>query len=174
MKILIAYYTKTGTTAKCAGMLHDCFAHHEVTLADMAEGEIHPESFDVAIFGAPIRMGHIDKRMRTYLAGHAEALAHVDVGLFVCCGEPELAQDVMLHDIPRELYETAVAVGNFGGELLVEAQRSFFAKMFVRYVRRSIRNDQRDDDIADEDKPQYPALRPDDIERFADTIRKSR
>lgn len=172
MKILIAYYTKTGTTAKCAAMLRSYFYLHDMTLADLSTEEPDIAAYDAVILGAPIRMGRLDKRMRNYLKENERVFALKPIGLFVCCGEPETAQDIMLKDIPRELYETAVAVGNFGGEFDVSAQKSFPAKVFVWLMRRSIRRAQVDEDISEEDKPIYPEIRPDDIRRFADSFKQ--
>ena len=172
MKILIGYYTKTGTTAKCAGMLGEQFHNHEVTVANLAADAADLGAFDVILLGASVRMGRIDKRLRAYLKANANALAGKRTGYFLCCGVVEQAGDVFAHDIPRKLLEEAKATSAFGGELEVSAQKGFFGKMMVRMMRRSIKNGELDDDLCYTDNLGLPEILPDSIARFADEIKQ--
>ena len=171
MKILIAYYTKTGSTARCAAMLRAQFYNHEMTVADLSGDAVPLEEYDTVILGAPIRMGHIDKRMRTFLQNNTAPLADRNVAFFVCCGLPQDAPDVIKSDIPAALLDRAVAAVPVGGELQVASQENAFDKLLVRLMRRSIKNKQLDDDIDEEDKPHFPEIMPDQISRLADAVK---
>lgn len=172
MKILIAYYTKTGTTAKCAALLREQFYNHNMTVADLATQTVDLTAYDAVILGAPVRMGHIDQRLRNFLKTHAPLLADKITAYFVCCGDPSQAQETFTRDIPADLLASAVAAAPFGGELSVEAQHGAWNKLLVRLMRRSIKNKQLDDEISDEDKPRFPEIMPDRISRFADEIKR--
>lgn len=171
MKILIAYYTKTGTTARCAAMLREQFYNHEMTVADLARDAVDFDDYDAIILGAPIRMGHVDKRMRIFLQINTARLSEKKMAYFVCCGLPQDAPDVMQNDIPAALLDHAVAAVPVGGELLVASQKNIADKLLVRLMRRSIKNKQLDDDIDEEDKPHFPEIMPDQISRLADAVK---
>lgn len=171
MKILIAYYTKTGSTARCAAMLRAQFYNHDMTVADLASDAVELDDYDTVILGAPIRMGHIDKRMRIFLQNNTARLADRNVAFFVCCGLPQDAPDVLRSDIPAALLDHAIAAVPVGGELQVASQKNVFDKLLVRLMRRSIKNKQLDDDIDEEDKPHFPEIMPDQISRLADAVK---
>ena len=171
MKILIAYYTKTGSTARCATMLRAQFYNHDMTVADLASDVVELDDYDTVILGAPIRMGHIDKRMRAFLLNNTARLSDRNVAFFVCCGLPQDAPDVLRSDIPAALFDRAIAAVPVGGELQVASQKNVFDKLLVRLLRRSIKNKQLDDDIDEEDKPHFPEIMPDQISRLADAVK---
>ena len=173
MNILIGYYTKTGTTAKCAGMLGEQFHNHEVTVADLSGEPVDLGAFDVLLLGASVRLGRIDKRLRAYLKANAAVLAEKRTGYFICCGVPEQAGDVFAHDIPRELLENASATASFGGELEVSAQKHLFGKFVVFMMRRAIKNGELDEDLCYTDSEGLPQILPDSIARFADEIKRN-
>ena len=172
MKILIGYYTKTGTTAKCAALLREQFCNHEVTVADLSADGADLGAFEVVLLGASVRMGRIDKRMRTFLKANAAQLAGKRTGYFICCGAVEQAGDVFAHDIPRGLLDAAAATGAFGGELNVAAQKNLFGKLTVIMMRRSIKNGELDEDLCYTDNLGLPEILPDHIARFADEIKR--
>lgn len=172
MKILIGYYTKSGTTAKCAAMLGEQFHNHEITVVDLSGETVAPDAYDVILLGAPIRMGHVDSRLRAFVRDNQAVLATRKAGYFACCGAPELAREVLERDLPADLIRSAVTLGAFGGELNVEAQRGFFAKMTVRMMRRAIKNNQLDEDLCERENDGYPEILPDHIARFADEIKR--
>lgn len=172
MKILIGYYTKTGTTAKCAEMLAKHFHNHDVTVLSLTEGTVDLCAFDVILLGASVRVGRIDKRLRAFLKANAKRLAESKVGYFLCCGLPDQLGDVLAHDVPRKLLETAVATAAFGGELEISAQKGFLNKVIVWSMRRSIKNGELDEDLCYTDNRGYPEILPDSISRFADQIKQ--
>lgn len=171
MKILIAYHTKTGTTARCADMLREHFDRHDTTVADLARDAVDLDAYDTVILGAPVRMGRIDRRMRTFWQVNAARLADKNRAFFVCCGSMQDAPDIMARDIPAVLMQDSAGAAAVGGELLVSAQHGAAAKVLVWLMRRSIKNKQLDDDIDDEDKPRFPAIMPDQIARLADAVK---
>ena len=172
MKILIGYYTKSGTTAKCAELLRKQFHNHETSVVDLMSS--HPDlgEYDVVLLGAPIRMGRMDRRFRRYLKTNESALAARRLGFFACCGAAELALELMEKDVPDALWETAVAAEAFGGELIVKSQRNIFAKITVWMMRRAIKNGELDEDLCDSGSVGYPEILPDHIARFADKIKR--
>lgn len=172
MKILIGYYTKSGTTARCAEMLRAQFHNHETTVANLAESAPAPDAFDAVLLGAPIRMGHMDKRFRAYVKANEGMLKGKRLGFFACCGAAELAREVMERDIPASLIDVAISTEGFGGELNVKAQKGIFAKIMVWMMRRAIKNGELDEDLCDSGSVGYPEILPDHIARFADEIKK--
>ena len=172
MKILIGYYTKSGTTAKCAGLLRAQFHTHEVEVADLAVEKPAAEAYDAVLLGAPIRMGHMDKRFRAFVKANERALTGKRLGFFACCGAAELAREIMAKDIPASLWESAVASEAFGGELDVKAQKGILAKITVWMMRRAIKNGELDEDLCDSGSVGYPHIMPEHIARFADEIKR--
>ena len=172
MKILIGYFTKTGTTAKCAAMLGKQFHNHEVLVASLASEAVDLTEFDVVLLGASVRFGRLDKRFRAFLKANAARLAEKKTGYFMCCGAVEQSGDVFAHDIPRALLDAAVVKSAFGGELEISAQKGFFGKVIVWMMRRSIKNGELDEDLCYTDHLGLPEVLPDAIARFADDIKR--
>ena len=173
MKILIGYYTKSGTTAKCAELLSKQFHNHITEVVDLAATQPHLGDYDTILLGAPIRMGRMDKRFRAYLKANESVLGKARLGFFACCGAAELAVEVMERDIPKSLSANAIALDSFGGELNVKAQKGFVAKIVVWSMRRAIKNGELDEDLCDSGSIGYPEILPDHIARFADEIKRN-
>ena len=172
MKVLIGYYTKSGTTAKCAKLLSEQFHNHETTVVDLASNVPVWDEYDVALLGAPIRMGHMDKRFRAFVKANEQTLMGKRLGFFACCGAAELAREVMEKDTPASLIDAAASTEGFGGELNVKAQKGIFAKIMVWMMRRAIKNGELDEDLCDSGSVGYPEILPDHIARFADEIKR--
>ena len=173
MKILIGYYTKSGTTAKCAELLSKQFHNHETVVVDLSCAQPALQNYDTVLLGAPIRMGRMDKRFRHYLKANEVALGASRLGFFCCCGATELAPDVMKKNVPASLWERAIAADAFGGELNVKAQKNLVAKITVWMMRRAIKNRELDEDLCDSGALGYPEILPDHIARFADEIKRN-
>ena len=172
MKILIGYYTKSGTTAKCAELLSKQFHNHTTEVVDLAVTQPDLGDYDTVLLGASIRMGRMDKRFRKYLKANETALTACRLGFFACCGATELAPDVMKKDISAALTDHALAMDSFGGELIVKAQKGIVAKIIVLMMRSSIKNGELDEDLCDSGAVGYPEILPDHIARFADEIKR--
>ena len=173
MKILIGYYTKSGTTAKCAELLAKQFHNHTTEVVDLSGAQPDLREYDTVLLGAPIRMGRMHKRFCTYLKTNEADLSACRLGFFACCGASELALEVMEKDIPASLWARAAAADAFGGELNVKAQKGFFAKAMVWMMRRAIKNGELDEDLCDSGSVGYPEILPDHIARFADQIKRN-
>lgn len=172
MKILIGYYTKSGTTQKCAVMLRDQFHNHEMTVADLSTDQPDLQPFDAVLLGAPIRMGHMDKRFRAYLKANTAVLSGKRLGFFACCGISEQYRKVMERDIPAPLLEAAAITESFGGTLDIRSQPNLFGKVLVFFMRRSIKSKELDEDLCDSGSLGLPYIMPDHISRFADVIKQ--
>ena len=172
MKILIGYYTKTGTTAKCADILRAQFHNHEVTVANLATDAVDLGAYDAVLLGASVRMGRSDRRFRAFLRTNETTLLGKKTGYFLCAGAPELVEDVMNRDLPASLLKNATATSAFGGELNVAAQKNIFGKLIVRAMRSSIKGKELDDDLCYSDELGFPEILPDSIARFADEIKQ--
>lgn len=173
MKILIGYYTKSGTTAKCAEMLRNQFHNHTTEVVDLSATQPNLGDYDTVLLGASIRIGRMDKRFRKYLKANETSLTSCRLGFFSCCGASELAPDIMRKDIPAALVECAAAIDAFGGELIVKTQKNLIAKITVWMMRRAIKNGELDEDLCDSGSVGYPEILPDHIARFADEIKRS-
>lgn len=68
MKILIAYVSKSGTTAECAELLRRQFPGSDVTLSDLAAELPDVTAYDAVIAGSYIRFGKTDRHFREFLA----------------------------------------------------------------------------------------------------------
>ena len=70
MKILIAYSSANGTTAKCADMLAEKLkAKNEVSLVNVKDVIPAPEGFDAVILGSSVRMSKISSLVTNSYVG---------------------------------------------------------------------------------------------------------
>ena len=162
MKILIAYATKSGTTRTAATMLRELLPQHEVTLCDLAALTPNPADFDHVVLGAPIRFGRAHKALRSFIKAHEEGLAGVPHSLFLCCAFPDAFDDYVVRTFPAALFDTALDVVYFGGEMKVEKQRGL-DKLFARAVRSSVRESEDADAM-------LPGILPEHIRLLADKL----
>ncbi len=169
MKVLILYATRNGVTGQCAQMLKkklDAFS--EVTLCDIhKETPPSPESFDVAVLGGSVRMGHLAKALRQYLKQHKEALSGMPAAFWFCCGFPENMEDYIETQLPRGI-RFSLGIHCFGGELKPEKLHGM-DKFVIKAVRSSIRT--RDFEASEMDQFTLPEITPENIDRLADAIR---
>lgn len=136
MKILIAYASKYGFTQKAAEKLRDGLTtgKHEVTLINL--GEEQPSSldlFDAVVIGGSIYAGFIRPEVRKFCRKNLEALTGKRLGLFVCCGLENKAEEQIKAVFPRELLSRAAATGYFGYEVNYDVM-SFFDRIVMRLV----------------------------------------
>jgi len=167
MQILIAYTSKTGTTATCAAMLKDALASsHGVTLCDAGKETIPaPSGFDAVILGSSVRMERVSKPIRQYIARHTDALNAMPCAVFLCCGFPDRFDDYVHDGIPRTLIPS-LGFHCFGGELDPKK-----AHGIDRLLLRSIRNSIREHDFEDGFyEGSLPNILPEAITRLADRL----
>lgn len=168
--ILILYTSKSGTTATCARMLAEHFAGQSVTVRDLAESAPALIDYDIALLGAPVRMGHLEKKMKAYLADNESMLHSLTFGFFVCCADDSQTEEYLRAALPVSLREHATALACFGGELKVDHQKNFFMKLVVRAMRSYALEDTGNPD--EEHRP-LPEILPEHIRQFADTVRRT-
>ena len=166
MKILIAYTSKNGTTAKCAKMLAEKLdVSHEVKLTDMnKEDTVSPEGFDVVVLGSSVRMGAVSKKVKKYIKTNIDTLNAKQCAVFLCCGIPDEFEDY-LSQIPKYLIPS-LGIHCFGGELKPREVRGF-DKIIIKIMRNSItRHDFEDSNYTG----MLPEIIPEHINLLADRI----
>lgn len=170
MKILIAYATKNGTTAKCAEILAAHLKNHDVTLLRVGKGGKkipNIDGYDVTVFGSNVRMTKIDKELSEYLRANTDMLRSRACAYFLCCGFVDCFEDYLYKNIPEILIENSKAVGCFGGSLDKNSARGF-DKFVISAVRSNILgggdNGQEREDMS------LPTIMEPNIAQFADCI----
>lgn len=170
MNVLIAYASRTGTTAQCARMLADRLAVQNVTLCDIENDSIPSlDGFDFVALGAPVRYGKLPKSMCAFMHRRSEALMSRSVGYFICCGYIDSAPEYLRKLIPAELVSRAAVTSCFGGKIDPRRVRGI-DRLAVRMIIAAIRDSGEDALIKIVD---MPAINPDNIERFADAVKAS-
>ena len=168
MKILIAYVSKSGTTAERAELLRRQFPGSDVTLSDLAAELPDVTAYDAVIVGSYIRFGKTDRRFREFLARNEGALTEKPLGLFLCCWEIQNLEDYVADCLPKDLAGHAFDVECFGGSLDIRRFHGF-ERIAVHFMRSSILNS------SEHDEGQYektlPAILPDNISRMATHLR---
>lgn len=134
MKILVAYASGTGVTEKCARLLADMLPGAEV--CNLKKIPVDPSGYDTVIVGGSIRFGALAAQARTYLEKCEPILSGKRLGLFICCGAENNADDIFARNVPESLLNHAVARMSFGGELAVERARGI-EKLMLRMMLKS-------------------------------------
>ena len=170
MNILIAYTTKSETTKECAKRLSTLFSNHTVELVDLSTTAPDLSAYDLIAIGAPVRYGRIDKRAARFVKQNEETLKTKKYGLFCCCGFPDAAEDCFARSYSNEILNTSLMNVAFGGVMdpaRVHGLDRLVTKMVLRSIESNNRNEDRDRDIP------LPAVLPENIRAFADTLRES-
>ncbi len=154
MKILVAYASKTGTTAKCAKMLAGYLAGAD--LVDLTKKTPILDKYDLIIIGASIRMGYIHKTAGIFINEHQQQLLSKKIGFFFCNGFSEDMDELIEDNLPDEVAKKAIVIDSFGGELVIEKQKGI-----DRYVAKMIAKK------ADEQKAPLPRIYTERIKQFA-------
>ncbi len=133
MKALIVFAGKYGCTKKAAHLLRNELSG-EVTLVNLAE-EKPPslDTFDRIIIGGSIYAGLIRPEVRRFCRENLAALTGKRLGLFVCCGLENKAEEQIKTVFSRELLSRAAATGYFGYEVNYE-KMSLVDRIIMRLV----------------------------------------
>ena len=170
MKILIAYSSATGTTAKCAELLKNMLSGHEVTIADLASESPSPEGYDFVALGGHIRKNRLDTNLNNYLKNKGGDLPDGKWGCFICCAYLDSADEYLRINIPAELRDGAAVLSCFGGELNSKAVRGL-DRIRVNMMKNYILDDgNRDGETIHRSLPE---IHIDDISRFATVIKET-
>ncbi|HHU81535.1 MAG TPA: flavodoxin [Firmicutes bacterium] len=136
MKILIVFASKYGFTQKAAEKLRGELSagKHGVTLINLEE-ELPAglETFDAVVIGGSIYAGLIRPEVRKFCRENLAALTGKRLGLFVCCGLENKAEEQIKAVFPRELLDRATATGYFGYAVNYE-KMSFIDRIIMRLV----------------------------------------
>ncbi len=138
MKILIAYTSKTGTSAECAEILASKLKDgNEIALVDMKKQEAESaSSFDTIVLGSSVRMGHISKELKNYIKSNREALSKIPCAVFLCCGFPDEFEEYVTREFPSD-FAPSYGFHCFGGELKPKKARGL-DRFILKAMRRSI------------------------------------
>ncbi len=135
MRIVIAYTSRSGSTATVARWMEDelrSAGHHVESIDASKESSLSGEC-DLLIAGCPVRLERTDTTLKTFLESNREQLEGVPKALFVVCmflwrGRSYLSQLREAVDPP------VVALRAFGGRL------GPFNRLDEGYVRQASRN----------------------------------
>lgn len=133
MKTLIAYCSRHGSTEKIAHLLFMEIEHGPVRLLDLSL-EPMPKSlkeFDQVIIGGSIHYGQIQKSVKDFYNEFMDELLQKRLGLYMCYMLDEKAEEEFNQAYPEALRNHAIALGFFGGELLID-KMNFLEKFVVR------------------------------------------
>jgi menaquinone-dependent protoporphyrinogen oxidase len=115
MKTLILYYSKYGTTQKCAQKLADKIEGGADIVGYKERKKANLNDYDTVIIGAPVYMGML-KKMKAYCEANLDKLLNKKVGLFVCYMDEETPmEDKIGGYFPQQLIDHATAIQGFGG-----------------------------------------------------------
>lgn len=131
MKTLIVYASSTGTVEKCAKQLAELLPGAELHALEK-KGNPSPEGYDAVIVGGCIRGGGLAPFAQMYLEECEEMLLKKQLGLFICCGDDERADEYFAGNVSEELLNHAVVRMSFGGELDAERAKGIIDRMLVK------------------------------------------
>ncbi len=134
MKTLIAYSTKHGTAESSAKKLSKNLKG-DVDLVNLKKAkDIQLSKYDKVIIGSSVYMGKIRKEALKFCNDNLSSLKDVKVGLYICCmTEGEKAHRQLKDNFPKELVDSAIVTGIFGGEFDFE-KMNFMEKMVIKKV----------------------------------------
>lgn len=170
MKILIAYYSRSGTARTCAELLGRELSNHTVELSDLSSEFPNPEVFDAVVIGSSVRMGKLGKSFIKFVSENANTLASKPHGFFVCGADPDLYSEYIRKAISESLIASAFDVSYFGGELRPEKHKGL-EKIAVRIMRDSYTDASDTNDS--ESASALPTISEPTIAQFADKLKKS-
>lgn len=133
MKTLIVYATKNGVTEKAAKILGEKLGGAD--LKNIARDTFDLADYDRVLVGSNVRMGTIDRKIRTFLRSQIGILLQKELGLFLCCCFPKQEQAYFESNVPSQLLNHAKAAAAFGGELdraKLKGADKLVAKMVLR------------------------------------------
>lgn len=169
MKIGIVYASRGGTTKECARLLARELKNHDVTVLEIGKDNIDLDEFDITVVGFSIRMAKPVSAARSFLKKNKAKLLSCRVGYFICCGFVDCFEEYAEKALPRELYNSALAISCFGGSLDPERFKGL-DKILVKTIRNEILGG---GDNADQRRDMtLPTIFESNITQFAERIRE--
>ena len=124
MKTLIAYSTTLGCTEQCASKLKDDLGEGVEMIRISSRRRYNLKQYDTIIVGGSIHEGMIQRSVHKFCEIYLEVLIKKQVGLFVCCMDPDADEkEIIKRAFPELLVENALASGFFGGELNIKKMK---------------------------------------------------
>ncbi len=161
MKIMIAYTTKTGCCAECAKLLAEQLKNHSVDIYDISVVNPKIEEYDLCIIGGSIRMGKLDKKIRTFINDNENLLMNKKTAYFICNAFSDQSEYYFKKAFPRWAIDGALFFDSFGGELKLDKQKGL-DKLIVKLI---LKENEENDEFT------MPNILTESIGRFADKIK---
>lgn len=136
MKTLIAYSTTLGCTEQCASKLKEDLGDGVEMIRISRRKRYNLEPYDTIIIGGSIHEGLIQRSVYKFCENNLETLILKQVGLFVCCMDPDANEKELIdRAFPEELVRHALSSGFFGGELNIK-KMNLLQKIMTRKAAR--------------------------------------
>jgi len=136
MNTLIAYSTTLGCTEQCASKLKDDLGNGVEMIRISRRRKYNFQQFDTIIIGGSIHEGLIQRSVYKFCETNLEILLQKQVGLFVCCMDPDAnEQELIDRAFPEVLVNHALSSGFFGGELNIK-KMNLLQKIMTRKAAR--------------------------------------
>ena len=117
MKTLILYYSKYGTTERCAKDLAEKINEGVDIISYSQRKQADLDSYDTIIIGGPVYMGML-KKVKSFTEANLQKLLTKRVGLFICgMDKDEPLEEKIKRFFPPELIEHASSIMAFGGAI---------------------------------------------------------
>ncbi len=136
MKTLIAYSTTLGCTEQCASKLKEDLGNGVEMVRISRRRKYNLQQYDTVIIGGSIHEGMIQRSVYKFCESNLEHLLQTQVGLFVCCMDPDAnEQELIERAFPEKLLNHALSSGFFGGELNIR-KMNLLQKIMTRKAAR--------------------------------------
>lgn len=133
MKTAVIYCSKHGTVKKTTAYIQKAIPDSEMMdLSTSREPDL--QHFERIILGASVRLGQINRPMKTFIRQHEDLLLEKTLGLFLCCMQDDMEAQLQFENaFPESLREHATASVLPGGELIF-SKMNMFEKIIIRKV----------------------------------------
>ncbi len=136
MNSLIAYSTTLGCTEQCAAQLKDDLGNGVELIRISRRKKYNLHEYDTVIIGGSIHEGMIQRSVYKFCENNLETLLQKQVGLFVCCMDPDAnEEEIIERAFPENLVSHALSSGFFGGELNIK-KMNLLQKIMTRKAAR--------------------------------------
>lgn len=133
MSKLIVYATKYGCTEKAVNRLADYLGEGTqlFNLTSKDNKVIKLEEYDTVAVGGSIYAGNIQQEVKKFCSENINTLLQKKLGLFICCGFSEKAEEQLENSFDKKLLEHALTTAYFGYEFNFD-QMNFVSRFMVK------------------------------------------
>jgi menaquinone-dependent protoporphyrinogen oxidase len=136
MSTLIAYSSTLGCTEQCVSKLKEDLGEGVELIRISRRSRYNLDPYENIIIGGSIHAGMIQRSVYKFCENYLEVLLQKQVGLFVCCIDPDAdEQEIIARAFPEKLVNHALASGFFGGELNIK-KMNLLQKIMTRKAAR--------------------------------------